>query len=186
MKNKKLIIFGAGDIAQLANYYFSTDSEYEVVVHTVDSKYKNNENFMNLPLISFEEIEKGYPPADYEIFIALSYSGMNTLRRTKLNQAKEKGYRIASYISSFCTYMSEKKPGENAFILEDNTIQPFTEIGENVMIWSGNHIGHHSNIMNDNFISSHVVISGHCIINENCFLGVNSTLAHNVILAKGT
>ena len=31
-----LIIFGAGDIAQLAHYYFSADSNYEVVAFTVD------------------------------------------------------------------------------------------------------------------------------------------------------
>jgi acyl-[acyl carrier protein]--UDP-N-acetylglucosamine O-acyltransferase len=31
---------------------------------------------------------------------------------------------------------------ENCFILEDNTIQPHAQIGANVTLWSGNHVGH--------------------------------------------
>lgn len=36
---KPLVIFGSGDIAQLAHYYFNTDSNYEVVAFTVDASY---------------------------------------------------------------------------------------------------------------------------------------------------
>ena len=50
--------------------------------------------------------------------------------------------------------------GENCFIFEDNTIQPFVKIGDDVVLWSGNHIGHHAEIGDHCFISSHVVISG--------------------------
>ena len=52
-------------------------------------------------------------------------------------------------------------PGDNCFILEDNTIQPFVSIGNNVTLWSGNHIGHDSTIDDHCFIASHVVVSGH-------------------------
>ena len=65
-------------------------------------------------------------------------------------------------------------------------MQPYVEIGNNVILWSGNHIGHHSVINDHNFISSHVVISGHCIIEENCFIGVNSTFAHKLTIKKET
>jgi sugar O-acyltransferase (sialic acid O-acetyltransferase NeuD family) len=120
------------------------------------------------------------------MFIALSYSSMNKVREQKYYEAKKKGYELISYISSKCTYLSQFKTGDNCFIFEDNTIQPFVKIGNNVTMWSGNHIGHHSIIDSHNFISSHVVISGHCNIESYCFVGVNSTLAHNVTLAKET
>jgi sugar O-acyltransferase (sialic acid O-acetyltransferase NeuD family) len=186
MKNKKLIIFGTGDIAQIANYYFYIDSEYEVVAFTVDKQYCSEKEFEGLPLLPFEEIEEQFPANQYEIFIALSYSQMNRIRAKKYEEAKMKGYKIASYISSKCSYLSQYPPGENAFIFEDNTVQPFVKIGNNVTLWSGNHIGHHSVIDAHNFVSSHVVISGHCHIHSYCFLGVNATLAHKVTLAKGT
>lgn len=186
MKQKKLIIFGTGDIAQIANYYFEIDSEYEVVAFTVDKEYCNSTHFESKPLIPFETLAEKYATNEYFIFIALSYSNMNKLREKKYLEAKSKGYQLASYISSKCSYMSQFPPGENAFIFEDNTVQPFVKIGNNVTLWSGNHIGHHSIIHDHNFVSSHVVISGHCNILSYCFLGVNSTLAHKVTLAKGT
>uniref|UniRef100_UPI00404742EC acetyltransferase n=1 Tax=Roseivirga sp. TaxID=1964215 RepID=UPI00404742EC len=186
MKTKKLVIFGNSDIAQIANYYFEIDSDYEVVGFTVDKEYCTAKEFEGKPLVPFENIEDNYSVHGVEIFIAVSYAKMNRVRAQKYREAKAKGYRIASYISSKCSYLSQFPPGENAFIFEDNTIQPFVKIKENVTLWSGNHIGHHSTIEADNFISSHVVISGHCHIKSYCFLGVNSTLAHKVTLEEGT
>ncbi|NIK72517.1 sugar O-acyltransferase (sialic acid O-acetyltransferase NeuD family) [Thermonema lapsum] len=183
---KKIVIFGTGDIAQIAKYYFEIDSPYQVVAFTVDKDYIQEVQFEGLPIYPFEEIERHFPPNEYEMFIALSYANMNKLRALKFQQAKEKGYRLVSYVSSKCTYLSQFNCGENCFIFEDNTIQPFVKIGDNVTIWSGNHIGHHSRIAAHNFISSHVVISGHCVLESYCFLGVNSTIGHNVTIAEGT
>ena len=63
-------------------------------------------------------------------------------------------------------------------------MQPFVRLGDNVILWSGNHIGHHSAIGSHCFISSHVVISGGVDIGESCFLGVNSTLANNLKIGR--
>lgn len=182
----KIIIFGSGDIAQIAKYYFDIDSPHQVVAFTLDKEYIQQNEFEGLHVYPFEDIEKHFPPDEYQMFIAISYANMNRLREKKFYEAKQKGYHLVSYISSHCTYLSQYKCGENCFIFEDNTIQPFVKIHDNVTIWSGNHIGHHSVIHSHNFISSHVVISGHCEIESNCFLGVNSTLAHWVKIAKGT
>jgi sugar O-acyltransferase (sialic acid O-acetyltransferase NeuD family) len=183
----KLILFGTGDIAQLANYYFAIDSEHEVACFTVDKAFLNGKSeFEGRPLIPFEEILEKYPPSEYKMFVALSYAKMNKLREQKYNEAKTKGYELVSYVSSRCTYLSQFREGDNCFIFEDNTIQPFVKIGNNVTLWSGNHIGHHSVIDDHNFISSHVVISGHCHVESNCFLGVNSTVGHKVRIARET
>jgi sugar O-acyltransferase (sialic acid O-acetyltransferase NeuD family) len=183
---KKLIIFGKGDIADIAQVYFEQDSDYKVACFTIDRDFIEGDKHNGIPLIPFDEINESYPPEEFDMFIALSYAKMNHLREEKYYAAKKKGYTIASYISSKCSYLSQYAPGENSFIFEDNTIQPFVKIGNNITIWSGNHIGHHSIIEDHNFISSHVVISGHCLIESNCFLGVNSTLAHKVTLKKET
>jgi len=183
---KEVIIFGTGDIAQIANYYFEIDSEYKVVAFTVNKEYIKDPVFENKPVIAFEIIQDEFPPDKFDMFVALSYSKMNKIREEKYHQSKEKGYKLISYISSKCSYMSQFDCGDNCFIFEDNTIQPFVKIGNNVTLWSGNHIGHHSIIHDHNFISSHVVISGHCEIDSNCFIGVNATLHNNVKLAKET
>ncbi|MFA7398946.1 MAG: acetyltransferase [Sideroxydans sp.] len=179
-----LIIFGSGDIAQLAHFYFSTDSEYEVVAFTVDAAYRTDTTFCDLPVIAFEEILNHYPPERCEIFVALSYSKLNAVRKEKYLAAKALGYRIASFISSSATVLNNRCVGENCFIFEDNTIQPFVTIGNNVTLWSGNHIGHHSTIKDHCFIASHVVISGGVVIGEQCFIGVNATLRDHIKIGE--
>ena len=181
---KPLVIFGTGDIAQLAHFYFSRDSEYEVVAFTVDVAYRTETTFCDLPVIDFEEISKYYLPEQCEIFVALSYSKLNAVRKEKYLAAKALGYRIASFISSHATVLNDGRIGENCFIFEDNTIQPFVTIGNNVTLWSGNHIGHHSTIKDHCFIASHVVVSGGVEIGEQCFIGVNATLRDHIKIGE--
>lgn len=183
---RKLIIFGKGAIAQIAKDYFTNDSNYDVTCFTLDKEYIDADHYEGLPMVPFSEIEKTFSPIEYDMFIALSYSQMNKLRERKYHEAKKKGYHLVSYISSKCTYLTKFKCGENCFILEDNTIQPYVQIGNNVILWSGNHIGHHSIIHDHCFVSSHVVVSGHCIIESNCFIGVNATIGHKIRIAKET
>jgi sugar O-acyltransferase (sialic acid O-acetyltransferase NeuD family) len=116
----------------------------------------------------------------------MSGVGMNKLRRNVFEQGKQKGFTFISYISSKATVYQPDNIGENCFILEDNTIQPFTTIGDNVVLWSGNHIGHHGEIRDHVFFTSHVVLSGHCLVESYCFLGVNSTIRDGIVLAEGS
>ena len=55
---------------------------------------------------------------------------------------------------------------------------------DNVILWSGNHIGHRATIREGAFLSSHVAVSGYCEIGENCFLGVNSCVGDNMKIAR--
>lgn len=181
---RKLVIFGAGDIAQLAHYYFSHDSEYDVVAFTVDAAYLAEQEFCGLPVVAFEEVADRYPPSDHALFVALSYAKLNQLRKQKFEAGQALGYELASYISSKATVLNGNSFGRNCFILEDNTIQPFSHIGDNVTLWSGNHIGHHSHIGSHTFISSHVVVSGGVKIGELCFIGVNATLRDHVTIGE--
>ena len=182
----KLVIFGAGDIARLANYYFTRDSEHEVVAFAVDNEYRKADTFLGLPLIDFENVVDRYSPEKYKMFVALSYTQMNKARAEKFNQAKKSGYELVSYVSSRCSFLTDYPIGENCFILEDNTIQPFVKIGSNVTLWSGNHIGHDSVIEDHCFIASHIVVSGHVHIHEYCFIGVNATLRDSIVIAPET
>jgi len=186
MNNKKLIIFGEGLYTEIAHQYFQDDSEYEVVAFTKDDEYITSDEYLGLPMVPFSIVEQKYDPKLFDMHIAVSYTNLNKLRQRIFFEAKNKGYTLPSYISSRCNVMTKEPIGENCFIFEDNTIQPFVKIEDNVILWSGNHIGHHSTIKAHNFVSSHVVISGQCTINSNCFIGVNSTIGHKVVVGNET
>ena len=181
---KKVVIFGTGDIGQLAHFYFTHDSPYEVVAFTADRDFIEEKELLGLPVIPFEGIEKSYPPDRFNMFVALSYRNINKLRAEKYAEAKNKGYELVSYVCTKSVYWGDTEIGDNCFIFESQTIQPFVKIGNNVIIWSGNHIGHHSVIGGHCFIASHVVISGHVTIEPYCFLGVNSTIRDGITIAR--
>jgi len=183
---KKLVLFGDGDIAELAHYYFQNDSDYNVVGFTVDKEYRKEARFCGLPCVDFFNIEKRFSPSEHYMFIAVSYNSMNELRSGKVQDAKGRGFKIANYVSSRATVYPDLSANENCFILENNTIQPFAKIGNNVTLWSGNHIGHHSVIKDNVFITSHVVVSGGVEVGENSFIGVNATLHDHIKIAPYT
>ena len=181
---QKIVIFGAGEIAELAEFYFTCDSKFEVAGFTVDEAYLKQSEFRGHPVVPFERVTETFPPDRHGLFVAVSYSGINDLRAAKVAAARSQGYSLVSYVSSRATVFPGLEVKENCFILEDNTIQPFAQIGANVTLWSGNHIGHHSIIEDDVFIASHVVVSGGVRIGRGSFIGVNVTLRDHVTIGK--
>lgn len=184
MKTKKLVIVGDSAFGEIAHEYFDADSDYKVVGFSVERAYLKREEMRGLPVVAFEELETRFDPAAHHVYVATVYTQLNRLRARLAAEAKAKGYRLASYVSSRAFVWRDVELGEHCFLFEDNTVQPFVKIGNNVVLWSGNHIGHHSVIRDNCFIASHVVISGFCDIGENSFVGVNATLANNVMLGK--
>jgi len=184
MEKRKLVIVGDSAFAEIAREYFDVDTDYQVVAFAVEAAYLKQTELHGLPVVAFEQLQALYPPAEHEVFVAVVYTQLNRLRARLAGAAREMGYRLASYVSPRAFVWRNVKLGEHVFIFEDNTVQPFVEIGNNVVLWSGNHIGHHSKLRDHIFVSSQVVISGFCDIGEHSFLGVNATIANNVTVGR--
>jgi sugar O-acyltransferase (sialic acid O-acetyltransferase NeuD family) len=181
---KPLVIFGTSDIAQLAKFYFETDFALKVHGFVIDDEFITESIFDGCPVVASSLVTQRFPPQEYDMFIAVSYREMNRVRSAKCEWARGLGYHLPSYVSPRATIFSTFMCGDNCFILEDNTIQPFATIGNNVFLWSGNHIGHHSVVQDDVFISSHVVVSGGVRIGRGSFIGVNATIRDHVTIGN--
>jgi sugar O-acyltransferase (sialic acid O-acetyltransferase NeuD family) len=181
---KKIILFGKGQMAEIAHTYLVHDSDFEVAGFTVDQNCMSGNSFRGLPVIPFEEVSERMPPEQYKMFVPIGAKKMNRLRAEKYFQAKKMGYEFISYIHSSVHVWPETSFGENCFIFEENVIQPFASIGNNVVLWSGNHIGHHSEIGDHCFIASHVVVSGRVVVEPYCYFGVNSTIRDGITIKK--
>jgi sugar O-acyltransferase (sialic acid O-acetyltransferase NeuD family) len=186
MKIKKVVIIGNTSNARLAKFFFLTDSEYDTAAFSVNREYITSEEFEGLPVVALEDITSKYPPSEFEAFVAVGYTNMNKIREQLYNQCKDMGYKMANYISSRSTFLTQYPPGDNCFILEDNTIQPYAKIGNNVVLWSGSFIGHDVTIEDHNFIASQVAVSGFVTIKRNCFIGTNATLRDAITIAPET
>ena len=178
----KVIIFGAGKIADEAYFYLTNDSPHEIVAFTVDGAYLTAPEKLGLPVIAFEEIQDKYPPEDHKMFVAVGDQDLNRFRAQKYAEAKAKNYELVSYISSRAANLGNVEVGDNCFVLEFATIQPCATIGNDVFIWSGNHIGHHATIGDHCYIAGNAVISGNTVVGPYCFVGVTATIGHEVVI----
>lgn len=186
MGSRKLIIFGAKVLARLAHFYFTRASDYEVCAFTVDQNYLRVDSFCGLPVVAFEEVTGRFPPSAYSMFIAVGYAKMNKVREAKYHAAKELGYSLASFISPQCSFLSDLPIGDNCMIMEDSTIQPFVEIGNDVIICSGGHVAHDAVIGDHCFLASRVLVLGATSVGRNSFLGANATLGSAITIAPET
>lgn len=181
--SSKVVIFGTGSFAELVHFYLTHDSDHQVVAFTASRNQIGKTEFCGLPVVAFEDVGRMYPPGGYKMYVAVGYRKVNRVRAALYEEAKGKGYELVTYVSSRCTNWA-KSIGDNCFIFEDNTVQPFVTIGNDVVLWSGNHIGHHSTIEDHCYVTSHVVVSGHVRIGPYCFLGVNATLRDSITIAE--
>lgn len=180
-----LVIFGTGTLAEIAAYYLAHDGGYEVCGHTDLPEFLASDTAARLgrPVVPWPDAVERFPPATFTAFVAVGYRKTNTVRRQRFDEVAAAGYRLGSYVSPRAVNHAESI-GVNCFILEQNVLQPFTRIGDNVTMWSGNHLGHHSVVEDNCFITSQVVISGKCRIGANSFLGVNACLRDGVTIGE--
>lgn len=175
-----LVIFGIGRGGDVASRYFGTDSEHEVVAYTVDDEYADAREFRGRPVIPFSRVQEEIPPAEASLFVALGYQGMNGLRAERCATARAKGYTLASYVSSRTVSPDPPRVGDNCLILDANVFDHDVEIGNNVVMWSANHIGDLAVIDDDVWISSGVTLSGEVTIGAGSFVAVGVTFANKV------
>ncbi len=183
-EKRKLVIVGAGEFAEIACDYFRLDSAYDVVAFAIDPAFRHAETLCDLPLIELDSLPAMYPPADHDVFVAVTYRRLNRVRMELFQRVKAFGYRCATYVSSRAFVWHNVTLGENVFIFENNVVQFHARIADNVVLWSGNHIGHRSVIERNVYLTSHVVVSGYCTIGENSFIGVNATIGDNVVVGR--
>ena len=179
---KNIFIFGLLENADMAFYYFQNDTEnYNVVGFTADNPDINI--FNNKPVIAYNDLKDKYKPNEIEIFAPIS---KNLSRYKIFNRIKSDGYNLPSYLSSKSLFWNKNAIGQNCFIQEFNNIQYGTNIGNNCIIWAGNHIGHHGKLDHSIQITSQVVISGRNNIEPFCYFGVNSSTIDGIKIHEKT
>ena len=179
---KKIIIFGNSDFAYLAGIYLK--EQYEIVAYCVDDEYLNTDIFKDKPLIGFSVLNQLYPPEEYEVFVAIGYKKINTIREQIFKKIKEKGYKCVSYIHPSAAVAKDFVIKENTFILENVTIQPNVQIEQNTIILPNAVICHDTKIGANSFIASSACINGFVNIGANVFLGANSTIRNNISIGN--
>lgn len=176
---KNLIIYGIGRFAEYAEYVFQNDSQYSVAGRCMERSFLKNLKEKKINIFTFEDLENFFPPNDHLLFIAV---GNNVIRQRIYFTAINKGYNCVSYISSKATVWDNLKIGDNCFIGEGSVIQPFTEIGNNSILFS-TRIGHHCKIGNHTLLSA-TLLGGNVKVGDFSFLGLHSSIQENTNIGE--
>ncbi len=168
----------------MVHHYLSRQSASRVAAFTVDAQYSPGESFCGLKVAPFAEVERLFPPAEYDMLVAVGYSQVNRIRAEKCREAKSKGYRLASFLHPTNVFWDGFQPGENCIFFENNVFQPFSKIGNNVCVWAGSDICHHAEVGDNVYIAPGVVVSGGVRIGDNSFIGSNATIRDQVKIGK--
>jgi sugar O-acyltransferase (sialic acid O-acetyltransferase NeuD family) len=164
-----VVIFGAGQIADVARVYIEAHGPDQIVGYTVDAAFQKSDTHSGLPLVAWERLEQTFPPGSIKLLGPLSYRRLNEFRRERHQEGKARGYEFASFIHP-ASHIYTQDIGENCFILEACVIQPFVRVGAGVMMWSGSVIGHHAQIGDYCFLSGCVGLGGGVRLGAGCFL----------------
>ena len=185
MTRTPIVVVGTGKMAEVVDEYFR-ESPFDVVAFAASSDYVSSGEFLGRPLVDVASLPGSgtYRPSAVKLFVAIGYVKLNHTRERFYTQARRDGYELVTYVHPSVPIWKSNTIGDNVFVFEDNTIQPFVTIGSDSILWSGNHIGHHSRVGNHCFITSHVVVSGNCEVGDYSFLGVNATVADGVKIGR--
>lgn len=181
---KKLIIYGIGAQAELAYSYFEKDSEYAVAAFTVEQSHLKDTHIFGLPILPFENIENFISPDEAEMFIAVGPIKLGSVLEKFCEEAKLKGYVLASYYPLKVKNYFDPIYGENCFIDQEAKFHPFVKIGKAVTLICTT-IGHHVEIGNYSFITT-TVIGGKAIIEDNVFIGMGCIIREGIRIGKGS
>jgi sugar O-acyltransferase (sialic acid O-acetyltransferase NeuD family) len=177
---KGLVIFGVGKIAEVVHYYAKEECGFNVAAFCVDAAYRKEDSFIGTPVVSFEGVEKLFPPSDFDMFVAIGYHDLNRLRAAKCAEARAKGYALVSIVSPHAHVPSNVKMGWNCFIMPPAVVHPCVTLGNDVFVWSGSMVGHHSVIGDHCWLTSSCNISGNVSMGDFTFAAVNATVGHSV------
>jgi sugar O-acyltransferase (sialic acid O-acetyltransferase NeuD family) len=182
----KVVLFGTGRGADVAFRFLTRDSDHELCGFSTERHYLDRDTFHDLPVVAFEDVEQRFPPDRYKMLILLGYQRMNALRAEKYLAAKAKGYEFISYVNSQFYRAEDLQIGENCFILDNQSISLDVKIGNNVVMWSSNHVGDLSTIGDHSWLASHVTVAADVTVQPYCFLGIGATVGNKLLLGQRT
>ena len=179
-----VVLFGTGLAAQTVAFHLARHGGYRILGHTVDAAWRRTDTQDGLPVVDWETLEQHFPPDRVQLFGPFSYARMNTLRRDRYLEGKARGYRFASFIHP-SSHVFAEHIGENCLVLEACAIQPFTRIGDNVIVWCLTAVGHHVVLEDHCFLSGHIAIGGGTRIGAESYLSAQVSVGHGLSIGRG-
>lgn len=185
MAVKPLFVFGLGELAEQAQYYFAQHGGREVVAFTADTGYATVNRLAGLPVMPFDEARRRFSPATHDLFVAVGYSQRNSGRKRVVERAQSLGYTLPSFVHASAVVARNVPVGANCMLRELAVVSPFARVGDGVVIGPHVVVSHHVHIDSHAWLAACSVVCGGARIGERCFIGANAVLRDKVRVGEG-
>lgn len=158
---KKLVIIGAGGHGRCCLDIARTMKKYEEIVFADDGCVGNIVNDIRV-IYTVKDVFK-LSNVEYEVFVAI---GNNLTRKEIMTKLEEKGYSIASLISTKSWVSEYALIGEGCVIYPNVVVESNAKLGKGCILTSNASINHDA------------------VINDFCLVYSNSVIRPNVVLEE--
>jgi sugar O-acyltransferase (sialic acid O-acetyltransferase NeuD family) len=183
---EEIVIYGNGQVAELAMTRFLTDSPHRVLGFTVDRTVIGEPALHGLPVVPFEEVERFFPPERVRLFVAVGPTQCNRIRADRFEQARRRGFRFVSYVSSRAIVAAEVRIGDSVSVGEGAIVHPFVRLGDNVHVGTASVISHHSVLGDHCFLAVGCLLAGNVEVGARSFLGARATVRDHVTIGESS
>jgi sugar O-acyltransferase (sialic acid O-acetyltransferase NeuD family) len=184
--SNKLIIFGISKYTELIEHYFTQYTDYRVCGYTVNRAYLTEESYNGKPVVAFEEVERHFPPEEYQAFIAVGLTDINRARKNLFLEFEAKGYGFPTFIHPQALVDPTAKVGRHCIVMEGVVIQAFCDVGDNIIFFPSCALTHHSVMESHSFMSTGVYVGGCSHIGEESFLGLGSIVNSSLTVGRSS
>jgi sugar O-acyltransferase (sialic acid O-acetyltransferase NeuD family) len=179
-----IVVFGTGSFAAMIDAHLGAAGHARVVAFTATEVRTAPDTFRGRPLVPFDEVGERFAATDHRMFVAVGYSQHNDLRARFCEEARARGYKLATFISPNADVWDDVVVADNCAILSGALIEPGVELAHDVVVWTGAYIGHGSSIGEHAFIGPRAAIAGGTRVGRNCFVGANATIRDGVTIGE--
>jgi acetyltransferase-like isoleucine patch superfamily enzyme len=174
--NRQLFIFGIGQQAQVATYYFEKVLARTVHGYIIEA-HDGPSTLNQRPIFKLASIRDDLIGSNKEVFVAIGGIALNAIREHYYLLLSKLGVSIASLICPQENLNIDFSKSINTFIDPTSAIGPYSLIGNNLIVY-GSTISHHS------VIEDHVSLNA-AMIGANCRIGRNSIIALSATIESG-
>ncbi len=183
---KPVVIWGTGGIAEELLLLIKEDNSKQVIAFCASREFCTETTFLGLPLIKDDDLDRVYPPSEFDIILTVGFKSMSEFRQLKFKDLKIRGYHIQNYIHKSAIVQESSVLGEGNIIMQGVIIGTKCRIGNSNIILMGCNISHDIDIGNFCYFAPGVTSGGFVKIEDRCFLGLNSTIYPYVRMSWAT
>ncbi|MCH2174649.1 MAG: acetyltransferase [Lentisphaeria bacterium] len=184
MNNPTVIIYGASQFARVITHLIEDHTNYQIIGYLDDRQNTWGDNFMNKRILGGSSV---LDETTKRPFTNVVIGFGDTAGRWKLtNELEKKGVKFLSIMHPDASVSRNVVLGEGSIVQGGVAIDPYVNIGKNVLLNKNTNIGHDTSIGDGCHIASGACLAAKCYIGSGTMIGMNASILSGVKIGQNS